>query len=152
MVYHVSLSGKRLYRSRKQRIIAGVCGGIAEYFGIDPVLIRLAWVLFCLAGGAGVLFYIIAWIIIPPAPDYVDVQSVAPGGAQPSASTIGAPQSSYPGFFTIAMAVLGVALVVYGIFTLFSSYFSFLSVYVLPASLILLGCVIVAGVLIFMRR
>ncbi len=56
----MSYSGKRLYRSRKQRILGGVCGGIGEYFGIDPVLIRLAWVLFCLAWGAGIFFYIIA--------------------------------------------------------------------------------------------
>jgi len=60
MVIPMSYSGKRLYRSRKQRILGGVCGGIGEYFGIDPVLIRLAWVLFCLAWGAGIFFYIIA--------------------------------------------------------------------------------------------
>ena len=57
--------GKRLYRSKSNKIIAGVCGGIGEYFGVDPVLIRLLWVIFTLMGGAGVLAYIIAWIIIP---------------------------------------------------------------------------------------
>ncbi len=57
---------KRLYRSKKNRIIAGVCGGIGEYFDIDPVLIRLLWVLFAFAGmGFGILVYIAAWIIIP---------------------------------------------------------------------------------------
>lgn len=56
---------KRLYRSRNNRMIAGVCGGIAEYFDIDPTLVRLGWVLFTLAGGAGILVYFIAWIIIP---------------------------------------------------------------------------------------
>ena len=59
---------KRLYRSGRDKILGGVCGGIAEYFKIDPVLIRLLWVLFTLAGGAGVLVYIIAWIIIPRNP------------------------------------------------------------------------------------
>lgn len=54
----------RLCKSRN-RMIAGVCGGIAEYFSIDPTLIRLAWVLFCALGGSGVLAYIIAAIIIP---------------------------------------------------------------------------------------
>jgi phage shock protein C len=148
----MSYSGKRLFRSKKQRVIGGVCGGIGEYFGVDPVIIRLAWILFCLAGGAGVLFYIIAWIVIPPATDYVDVQSVPPGGAQPSASTTPVSSSGYPGALTIALAVLGAVLVMYGIFTLSSSYFRFLSVYMIPASLILLGCIIVGGVLIFLRR
>ncbi|MEM7825225.1 MAG: PspC domain-containing protein [Candidatus Aenigmatarchaeota archaeon] len=56
---------KKLYRSRKNRIIAGVCGGLGEYFEIDPVLVRLLWILFTAAFGSGILAYIIAWIIIP---------------------------------------------------------------------------------------
>ncbi len=56
---------KRLYRSRSNRVLGGVCGGIGEYFGIDPTLIRLAWVLFTFVGGSGILAYIICWIIIP---------------------------------------------------------------------------------------
>ena len=56
---------KRLYRSNESKVIAGVCGGIAEYFDIDPTLIRLGWVLFSLLGGSGLLAYIIAAIIIP---------------------------------------------------------------------------------------
>jgi phage shock protein C len=59
---------KKLYRSLENRKLAGVCGGIAEYFDIDPVMVRLAWVIFFLAGGAGVLAYILAWIIIPEKP------------------------------------------------------------------------------------
>jgi len=56
---------KRLYRSKKNRIIGGVCGGIAEYVNTDPTLIRLLWVLATLLWGAGLFAYIIAWIIIP---------------------------------------------------------------------------------------
>lgn len=59
---------KRLYRSRKNRVLGGVCGGIGEYFGVDPVLVRLLWVIFCVAYGAGILAYIVGWIIIPPNP------------------------------------------------------------------------------------
>lgn len=59
---------KQLRRSTENKVIAGVCGGIAEYFDIDPTLIRLAWVLFCALGGSGVLAYIIAAIIIPEVP------------------------------------------------------------------------------------
>ena len=51
-------------------MVNGVCGGIAEYFGIDPTLIRLGWVLLCAMGGSGFLAYIIAAIIIPCSPEY----------------------------------------------------------------------------------
>ena len=60
------MNGKRLYRSESNRMLCGVCAGIAEYFNLDPTLIRLAWALFCVLGGSGVLDYILAAIIIPP--------------------------------------------------------------------------------------
>ncbi|SDK19431.1 PspC domain-containing protein [Natronincola ferrireducens] len=56
---------KRLYRSEADQKIAGVCGGIAEYFNIDSTLVRLGWVVFSLMGGSGILAYIIAIIIMP---------------------------------------------------------------------------------------
>lgn len=59
------MNGKRLYRSESNRMLCGVCAGIAEYFKLDPTLIRLAWALFCVLGGSGVLAYILAAIIIP---------------------------------------------------------------------------------------
>ena len=59
---------KRLYRSKNNSIIAGVCGGLGEYFDMDPTFIRLLWILFILAGGSGILAYIIAWIVIPQHP------------------------------------------------------------------------------------
>jgi len=58
---------KKLYRSKKNRLIAGVCGGIGEYLDVDPTLIRLLWVLLSLEG-IGIPGYIIAWIIIPEEP------------------------------------------------------------------------------------
>lgn len=60
------MNGKRLYRSENNQMLCGVCAGIAEYLGIDPTLVRLAWVLFCALGGSGVLAYILSVIIIPP--------------------------------------------------------------------------------------
>jgi len=56
---------KRLYRSRTDRKIAGVCGGLAAYVGIDPVIPRLLWIVFALAAGMGVLAYIICWLVVP---------------------------------------------------------------------------------------
>ena len=55
---------KKLYRSHN-KIIAGVCSGIAEYFEIDPTVVRLGFVLFSVAGGSGILAYIIAAVIMP---------------------------------------------------------------------------------------
>ena len=56
---------KRIYRSKTNRIIGGVCGGVGDYLGIDPVLVRLLWVGSILLAGVGLLFYLIAWIVIP---------------------------------------------------------------------------------------
>jgi len=56
---------KRLYKSSTNRVLCGVCGGIGEYFNIDPVVIRLLLVVFSLMAGGGILAYIIAAIIIP---------------------------------------------------------------------------------------
>lgn len=59
---------RRLYRSRTNRRIAGVCGGIAEYFSLDPTIVRLLAVVSILLPGPQVLFYIVAWLVIPEAP------------------------------------------------------------------------------------
>ena len=59
---------KRLYRSNTNRVIAGVCGGIAEYFNIDPIIIRVIAVALLLAGSAGLWAYIILWIVVPKNP------------------------------------------------------------------------------------
>lgn len=56
---------KKIYRSKSQRILGGVCGGIAEYFGVDPTIVRLGWILLSLFWGVGIIMYILAWIVIP---------------------------------------------------------------------------------------
>lgn len=62
---NTQVSGRQLRRSRHDRVFFGVCGGLAEYFAIDPVLIRLAFVIVTVAGGAGVLAYIFLAIVMP---------------------------------------------------------------------------------------
>ena len=59
---------KRLYRSRKDKILGGVCGGVANYLGIDPTIVRVVWILLALAYGLGLIAYIVGWIIIPQEP------------------------------------------------------------------------------------
>ena len=59
---------KKLYRVESGKMLCGVCAGIAAYFEIDPTIVRLALILFCLLGGSGILAYIIAALIIPKEP------------------------------------------------------------------------------------
>lgn len=56
---------KRLYRSRYHRMIAGVCGGIADYFSIDPTLVRLLFLFFLILGGSALLIYLVMWVVVP---------------------------------------------------------------------------------------
>lgn len=126
---------KRLYRSNTNRIIAGVCGGIAEYLDVDPTLMRIVWVLLTIFGGWGILLYIAAVIIIP---------------RNPSTTPAGTTQTSDPTVYKL----IGIFLVVVGCFFLFINldFFSFREMtrfvwnYLLPASLI--G----AGIYILVRR
>jgi len=87
---------RRLYRSRSQKLLAGVCGGLAEYFDLDVSIMRLLWILFTLLGGAGILAYIILWMVVPPHPDQI-------AGAPPRRSN---------------SAVLGFALIILGLLLL----------------------------------
>jgi len=61
-------SHHKLYRSRRERMIAGICGGLAEHFGIDPTWVRLLFILFFFVGGSALLFYGILWLIVPLEP------------------------------------------------------------------------------------
>jgi phage shock protein C len=58
---------RKLYRSQSQRMIAGVCGGLAEYFNIDATLIRILFLLFAVFGGSGLVIYVVMWLIVPDA-------------------------------------------------------------------------------------
>ena len=62
------MAAKRLCRSLADRKIAGVCGGLAEYFDLDPLLVRILVLVLALTTGAGFLFYVLAWVLIPEAP------------------------------------------------------------------------------------
>ena len=59
---------KKLYKSNTQKMVSGVCGGIAEYFDVDPTIVRILFVIFGFGGGSGLLLYILAAIIISDAP------------------------------------------------------------------------------------
>ncbi len=60
---------KRLYRSRTDRNFKGVCGGLAEYFGLDPILIRVLFVVSLFLGGIGLITYVLLWLFVPEEPN-----------------------------------------------------------------------------------
>lgn len=101
---------KRLYKSRTDRMIDGVCGGIAHYLNLDPTLVRIAWVLLTLLGGSGILLYFIAMIVMPKEP-FVYNAAAGSGEASQSAGT----ESSTPSkknslFWGILLIVVGTLL------------------------------------------
>ena len=59
---------RRLYRSRSDRKLAGVCGGLAQFFNLDPTLIRVLFVVLAVLGGSGILIYLAMWIMVPKEP------------------------------------------------------------------------------------
>jgi phage shock protein C len=90
---------RKLYKSRTDRMIDGVCGGIAEYFGIDPTLVRVTWVLLTILGGSGILLYIAGMIIMPTAPLLFAPQAQGPPAA---------PSNGNHKFWGILLVVIGV--------------------------------------------
>ncbi len=78
---------KKLYRSVTDKMLGGVCGGLAEYFAIDPVIVRLIFVLAVIFGGSGILAYIILWIIIPQKPYIITPFNTNPPTGDSSSST-----------------------------------------------------------------
>jgi phage shock protein PspC (stress-responsive transcriptional regulator) len=85
------MEARKFYRSRTDKVFAGVCGGLAEYFNIDTILVRLLFIVFVIAAGGGVLAYIILWIITPEKPiDFTQFQN--PPTVDP---TVENKQSSY---------------------------------------------------------
>ena len=68
MKQQLSKPYKKLWRSRRDKKIAGVCGGLGEYFNIDPIWVRVLFIVFFLLGGAALLVYIIMWLLIPLEP------------------------------------------------------------------------------------
>ena len=62
------MESKKLYRSNNEKMLAGVCGGLGEFLGLDPTLVRLIFAVLAILGGHGIILYLIIWIIVPPAP------------------------------------------------------------------------------------
>ena len=115
-----------LRRTRDDRVIGGVCGGLGRYLGVDPVLMRIAFVILAFAGGGGILVYLVAWVLIPverPGEDLVtarpegaDTTRLIVGGALIAVGTILLLNLSLPAlgryFWPLALIAVGVAVVI----------------------------------------
>lgn len=114
---------KRLYKSRTDRMIDGVCGGVAEYIGVDPVLVRIAFLLLVFAGGIGVVVYIVGMLLMPagsvPVPSAGSVP-VPPAGSAPTppdGTPSGIPAGALPspvGSTGSTARIIGIGFVVLG--------------------------------------
>jgi phage shock protein C len=129
---------RRLYRSRTESVIGGVCGGVAEYLDVDPSIVRILWaILGLVTGGIFVVLYVVMWIVVPEAPG-------AESGAAPSATSPAAPvrrRGSGSGSL-----VLGLILVAVGAYFLIRQYLPQIDTDLLwPIGLVLLGVVLVAA-------
>jgi phage shock protein C len=111
---------KRLYKSRNSKVIDGVCGGIAEYYEVDPVLIRLLAVLFLFVGGVTFIAYIVAMIIIPRRPWEESVPPPESAASQPVASSSWSGNRNRSGSL-----IIGIILVLFGIHFLMRNLFFF---------------------------
>ncbi|MDD2211373.1 MAG: PspC domain-containing protein [Desulfitobacteriaceae bacterium] len=136
---------ERLYRSERDKMIAGVCGGLAKYFRIDSALIRLVALIALLAGGVGFFAYLIAWIIIPVDSEQQDIYA-ADSKTWEKINEVAADEFK-PGPFAEEhdkrTRLGGIILIVLGCLFLMDSWFPFFSFSKMwPLILILIGCVI----------
>lgn len=122
---------RQLMRARDDRVIAGVCGGLGRYLGVDPVLVRIAALLLVFAGGAGIVLYVVGWVAMPEEPDVLEP-------ATPGRTAVEAPER------TSGALVLGLVFVALGVFFLIDAVWAdFLSWrYVWPIALIAVGAAI----------
>ncbi len=133
------MSTQRLYRSQTNKVIAGVCQGFAEYFDVDPVVIRILFVLMAFFGGTGIVLYIAAIVIVPKKPFLMpDAATAAPAAAPPVSS------DRLRNWFGIALVGIGLLILmanleVFHFFDFFSEAFDF----IFPVLLIVVGMAII---------
>ena len=149
---------ERLYRSRSDRMLFGVAGGMADWLDLDPSLVRLVWALLILAGGIGLLLYIVAAIVIPEEP--IGGTVAAAGGAAAAAATAAGSTGDTTGSDDWSArrearraaraqrggngaVVFGLVLVALGGWFLVNRYLNIDSAFVVPAVLIVIGGVLV---------
>jgi phage shock protein PspC (stress-responsive transcriptional regulator) len=130
---------KKLFRSNKEKVLGGVCGGIGNYFDVDPVIVRILFVVAAISWGTGIILYLIAWIIIPKEEiiysqqgNYDNSNDAEMSGFQTTAENIKS-KSKSKNFF-------GFALIIIGGLILFDDYVNIMKIkYLFPIILIVAG-------------
>lgn len=117
---------RKLYRSTHDRVVGGVCGGLGEYFALDPVWFRIGFVILALGGGSGVLIYLLMWLIIRP---------------QPEGYT---PPTDAPRSVSGAM-IIGMVFIFVGTIALLNTFAPWLGQYFWPTVLVVGGLALVMG-------
>jgi phage shock protein C len=135
---------KKLYKSSNDKVLAGVCGGIAEYFAVDTVIIRLAWVVFTLMGGAGLIAYIIAAIIMPENNGYVPVGDSYTRTEDPG---YGSERKNHSNSSRSTSLVLGAIMILFGGFVLLKDFIPWI-----PHDVFLAAILIGLGVFFVIRK
>lgn len=134
---------KKLQRSKNNKVIAGVCGGIAEYFSIDPTVVRLVWVVIGLAYGFGLVAYIIAAIIMPEKKTEHGTNNFNQGETDGSSSEFNPNEwKDEPQKFDSdkSRVIIGGAIILLGVLFLFREFFSLFDIkYLVPVILIVIG-------------
>jgi phage shock protein C len=130
---------KKLERSKEKQVIAGVSGGLGEYFNIDPVLFRIAFVLLTFADGIGVIAYIICWIAMPERKESETVDDDAPNSGGEHAGDDA--DSTKPG---ITRYLPGIALIGIGLVFLFNNLFFWFDIeHLWPLILVAVGILLI---------
>ncbi|MCK9408174.1 MAG: PspC domain-containing protein [Bacteriovoracaceae bacterium] len=133
------MNNQKLYRSQTNKIFAGVCGGLAEYFDVDPVVIRILFVLMVLFGGTGIILYIAAIFIVPKKPIYFNETPPLQSEIKP-----GPRNETVRNWFGFVIVIIGVFLLlanleVFHVFDFLTDTFEF----IFPVLLIILGMAII---------
>ncbi|MGI6450450.1 MAG: PspC domain-containing protein [Desulfitobacteriia bacterium] len=122
---------KQLYRSRENKILAGVCAGIAEYFDIDPTIVRIIWLLLIFAG-IGIIAYIVCWLLMPE-------RSYSPFSTAGNLETSADRETSAPDKEK-SKRILGIALIIVGLIFMVDKFFRWFDLdIIIPLGIIAIG-------------
>jgi phage shock protein PspC (stress-responsive transcriptional regulator) len=133
------MTERRLYRSKENRVLFGVCGGIGEYFDVDPTIIRIIFVLFSIWGGIGIVLYIVGLIVIPESRDKKEENfaKVSDKGKTDEDQCCGHHGRSHE-------YVIGLFIILLGLYFLFRNFLPWLSFQLFwPALLIFVGLLLI---------
>jgi phage shock protein C len=116
------MNSRKLYRSRKDKMLGGVAGGLAEYFDVDPTIVRIIFVVTLFLGGGGLIAYIIMWIVVPEEPFVIVPPDTSAGQAAAGETPGPDPQVAYQSRHHRRSSLGGIILLVLGVLFLLDNF------------------------------